>query len=212
MGPLSSSCRGTSEDGRHWSAYPLRGRMVRVYDSFRTALVLERVARDELLGTAERGTLLVRLLLVSPEGFMAEFGDDAASALRELLGEVFGIGEGNGRRLVDFDEDAERLVVTMRQAYGLGEEYEELPFREVMALVALSPADTPMGRAIHYRTAKRPKATKWNKEEVRGFDRAVEHYRLKGKADPIGDANASASAAFDRLRKASGDGRRRSKD
>ena len=200
---MGTWCEGFA-DGRPWRRYDVLGRQVRVFDDFETAMLMNEMMEDPLFEPHEKDELALRMVTPDPARFAEAFGGRARDALAEVLRQAFGYGEdgqGEGERAMDLDEDAARIRATMLAAYGLREaEWRAMPFRDVCDLLALAPRETPMGQAVYYRTAKRPKATKGNKEALRAFDEARRFYRL-GESKAPEKANDRATGAFEALRR-----------
>lgn len=187
------------------------GRRVRVDDSYRIALMLDELADDELLADAEKSQVVAALVLADPKGFAEEFGEDTPEALKSILRDAFDADASSpaSSPKVDLQQDGARIKATMRMAYGMNaEELMNTPWRDVADFVAMSPHETPMGQALYYRTAKRPKPTRYNREEVEAFDRARRFYRLRpkrhGSADAMQEAQTDLFRAYERM----GHGRR----
>ena len=185
------------------SAYECMGRKVRVRDSLGTYLLVIELLNDARLDVLEKMSLLYRMVLANPDGFIEAFAAESHAALCEVLDKAFGIDLTGAaephERVIDWDGDAPMIAATVRNAYGMSyDQLKELPYREACALISWSPSDTPMGRALYYRTAKPPKRTKHNKEQVEEFERMRKAFRL-GANGPmsIEAANAAATAEFD---------------
>ena len=161
--------------------HEVMGRRVRVYDSWRVALRLAELLDDPYFGDGQKLQVALKITLPNPEGFCEAFGDETGEAFLALMKEAFcfDFDERAQKRVIDPVQDAARIRVTMRSAYGLGDEFQDLPFREVCEMVGMSPFESPMGQAIYYRTAKRPKKNKYNAEQVKAFDRLKRAYRLR---------------------------------
>ena len=179
------------------------GRAVRVRDSLADFLLVCRILEDEGVSDADRFTLLMYELYANPQGVCDATGDEVLAFLAETLWECFGIDTDgshytDGKRVIDWDEDHDYVLATARAAYGMGfEEFSLLPYKECCTLIGLAPDETPMGRAIHYRTCDPPKETKYNKEQVKAFKRAKKAWALKGRkqARPEGNAQQQKAAA-----------------
>lgn len=194
------------------------GKRVRVFDSFERAMRLQAMLNDKDVQTwcePEDITLAIMVLVLPDPGrFCQAFGDDAGDALIELLWTCFGLDfKGNKpheKPVMDWEEDEARIKATALSAYGLSwDKFGELPYMDACKLIGLAPEKSPMGQALYYRTAKRPKRTRYNAEEVAAFDKAKEYYQLKGsngKQEITKAANARATAAFDALKKRSFNG------
>lgn len=195
-------------DVRRYGVYDVLGRRLRVIDDFATAVRLDKLTRDELFDDGQKTQIALAMVYPDPEKVAEAYGDDFPEAFLETLGKAFGMGEvDGGKRVIDYEKDASRILATMRAAYGLGREYEQMPYREVMGLLAYSPHDTPMGQAIYYRTARQPKRDRYNGEYVDEWIKRRDHYRLGGKdEDGEGDANDAATAAFEAMRRRADNG------
>ncbi len=190
--------------GRPWHVHTVCGRAVRVHDDLCTALAVRDMLGDDVLDGREKGALAIRMLAVDPDAFAEAFRGRLQEALDEVLGSVFGIREGPAPRgrPFDWDHDRARIVATARGAYGLSwEGLRDLPYTEACTLMALSPEDSPLGQAIHYRLAERPRPTRHNREQLEAFDRLRRFYALPegGASDSVEAKNAAATAAFARL-------------
>ena len=176
-------------------------------DSLDSALRVHACLTDELLDDMERLEVSMAIALPDPERFCEAFADDPVGAFADLLWDAFGIDVTGGhateheRPVLDWDEDLPRLKATVLAAYGMRwDDFLSVPYRDACSLVGMAPPETPMGQALHYRTAKRPKRTKWNAEELRAFDEAREFYRLgRGREARPGAANDMATAMFDAM-------------
>lgn len=199
----------------NYSVVDLFGKRVRVLDSFERAMRLQAMLSDKEVQKwcePEDVTIaIMAIVLPDPERFCQAFGDKAGDALVELLWRCFGLDlkgdKPHEKPVMDWVEDEARIKATALAVYGLKwDAFGELPYMDACKLIGLSPESSPMGQALYYRTAKRPKRTKYNAEEVAAFDKAKEYYRLKGsgtKQEVTKAANARASAAFDALKKRS---------
>ena len=191
--------RGKLPDGRRYGIYEVFGQPVRVFDSFSAAMRCSEAMADRVLGAEGRFDVMLGLLTCDPEGFVSRFGDMSAQALLDVMGQAFGWefgdepGEDGG--VIDWEADESRVRVTMRMAYGLGDEFEQLPYREVVDLVAMAPHETPMGQAVYYRVADAPDTD--DEETLAEFERMRDHYSL---GDSGGSENDSASGMFESLR------------
>lgn len=108
----------------------------------------------------------------------------------------------------DLEEDADRIRASFRQAYGLDwdEARGRISFAEFVALVGGCPYETPMGRAVYYRTpSTRPKRTKHNRKEVEEWERLHRAYALHRGQSPRqthkGQDDTAMRAAFAALKR-----------
>lgn len=194
--------RGELPDGRGYGVYEVMGQPVRVLDSFSSAMRCSKALEDRVLGHCGLIEVLLGLLACDPEGFCSKFGTRTTQALVSVMEQAFGWdfggdaegGDAEGGGVIDWDADEARVRVTMRMAYGLGREFERLPYREVVDLVFMAPADTPMGRAVYYRVAEPPEDSEAREE----FERMREHYALGDVGE--GRDNEAATGMFESMR------------
>ena len=186
------------------------GRRVRVCDTVRTFRRVMRALQDEELDTREREIVVLRLVYADPDAVARAFGPDLHEAIQETLWDCFGIdvtGErpNDGKKAFDLDEDRARIIVTVREAYGMDwDALEDTPYKEACALLLMAPHDTPMGQAVYYRLGKPPKRTKYNGKEISAWREAAEAYRLRGTGDAedaTERANNEASSAFEAMKR-----------
>lgn len=167
---------------KSFSVYGILGRRVRVDDSYATARKLVRLFRDRILDADEKGAVALKLSVADPDGFCAAFGEDSPRAFREVLRKAYGASDKPSKVLIDLEQDDARIKATMLQAYGqTPEQFESMPYRDVCSYILMSPHETPMGQAVYYRSAKRPKRTKWNADEIRRFDKLRRFYRIRSE-------------------------------
>ncbi|HIS39958.1 MAG TPA: hypothetical protein IAC12_03835 [Candidatus Aphodovivens avistercoris] len=128
---------------------------------------------------------------------------DGPGLLARAAWELYGIdldgshaSECGGKRVIDWEADAQRIAASVRQVYGVTWEQfaRETAFRDACAMIGMLPRDTPMGTAIHYRTAKAPRFNGKNGEQVAAFKRAQRAFAIDGGGDP---AKASNDAMAD---------------
>lgn len=157
---------------------------MRVHDTLGDFLLVRDILQDELLDDQERFDALLMVLYPDPQGVCDALGEDVLGFLTATLWDCFGIDidgthEADENRIIDWDEDRDRMMVTARQAYQMGWDHlTQLAYKEACGLMMLAPHETPMGQAVYYRTAKPPKQTKHNAEYVRDWRKARDAYRL----------------------------------
>lgn len=209
-----TSYSGRLEDGRVWHVYDVLDKKVRVIDDFANAMLIGELFDDKALDDSEKTSILTMMVLPDVQAFAEAFGEQTSDAFAQVMMQAFGIDVKGGvaeKRVLDWEEDAARIKATMRSAYGLGEEFMGLPYLDVCELLGMAPQDTPMGQALYYRTADKPKRTKYNKEQISAFEKARDFYKLGKKKTTIERANATATSMFDAIAGGS-DGRRPGND
>lgn len=188
---------------------------MQVYDDADTALRVIDLFQDEELPIAVKSNILPKMLFVNPDAVLENI-EDLAAFLDALLWETCGLDITNSRdheaskRVIDWKADEAYISASLFAAYGRTYEElkRELPFSELCTVIGLVPHDTPMGQALYYRTAKPPKATKYNEEERRYFRERQRFFALKTpeSKDHYAAMNASANSAFSALKAVSVNG------
>ena len=188
------------------TAFLYGGEEVPVFADARTSLKVVDLFNDGELYEELKAEILLRLLFPDPAGTVRRLGAGFKPFLSELLWELCGLdvdgtrsSDASGERVIDFKHDSELISASVMAAYGrsFDELASQCTLRELTVLLGLAPYETPLGQAVYYRTAKPPKATKYNKEEVARFKRLQEHYRIKDQVR-VGDSmQRQSQAAFD---------------
>ena len=125
--------------------------------------------------------------------------------LRKALWEVALIdldgSHAGGERVIDWEQDADRIEASLWQAYGMPFEdiRERVSIEQLAALLCALPYETPLGRALYYRTAEEPALTEYNREQVEEFRRLRSLYALDVSDDGRG------GDAMERMDAATGD-------
>ena len=175
------------------TAFLYGGEEVLVFADARTSLKVIDLFNDGELYEELKAEILLRLLFPDPAGTVKRLG----AGFKPFLSEHS--GDAGGERVIDFKHDSELISASVMAAYGrsFDELASQCTLRELTVLLGLAPYETPIGQAVYYRTAKPPKATKYNKEEVARFKRLQEHYRIKDQVR-VGDSmQRQSQAAFD---------------
>lgn len=185
---MKSLLRSREKIGNRWvGIYETCGLRIRVYDDARTTMKVIKLFADEELSPQAKEYVLLRLLFPDPEKVVDAAGVDMAKVLSEIIWETSGL-DITGERIsehkkpvFDWDADEPFIRTTMLTAYGktLDELAEGLTYKDLTSLLFLAPHDTPMGQAIYYRTAKPPKPTKHNAEEIKHFRKMQSAWALK---------------------------------
>ena len=201
--------RSCSDIPRHVSLLPWEGMSVRVYDDAQTAFKVSELLRDEGVDPETRALIFARLVFVDPEAVgrrVRDYAGIVAAAAWEAAGiDLDGSHskECSGGQVIDWDGDLDYIRASVFQAYG--ESWDEISrkvsFRELCALVGLLPDSTVMGQAVYYRTAKPPRQTKWNREQVRAFRERQRFWRI-GREKAGASMNDAATDAFNAIARA----------
>ena len=175
-------------DGTYACRYPWRGETVLVRDGAMDAMRCIAALTDSgATGEGRRDAFLAAFLPDVADAACAcdwdaeAFAEFIDSAVWDVLGLDLRGTRAHEDPVWDLEEDAARIRASFRQAYGIDwdEERGRISFAEFIALVGGCPEDTPLGRAIHYRTrSTRPKPTKHNRREVERWDALHRAYAL----------------------------------
>ncbi|WP_374964624.1 Gp15 family bacteriophage protein [Lysinibacillus sp. RS5] len=93
----------------------------------------------------------------------------------------------------DFTEDAEYIYASFLMDYNMDlfEQQGKLSWYKFIALFNNLSDETPMGKALHYRTCSVPKSDKHNADEIKRIRSMKEKYMLKS-AKPLIEARQAA--------------------
>ena len=201
-------------DGTMAMRYPWRGETVLVRDGAVEAMRMVEALSDATAPEERRRDEFLGLMFPDLADAMcacdwepAQLAELAAQAAWDVLGVDLRGDRPCEEPVWDLEEDAARIRTSLRQAYGIDWDAERgrVSFAELVALIGGCPEDTPIGRAIHYRTrSTRPRPTKYNRKEVEAWDRAHRAYALHGRSSRGTDEGVSAAmdGAFAALRRA----------
>lgn len=176
--------------GRRARVLEWEGKRVRVYDDAVLALRVGELLADDQIDAYYKRDLMEAMLVVDVEAAKAAF-EDFDGFLAMAAWEVAGVDmdgthaeESDGAQIIDWEEDAGHIQATLWQVYGRS--FEEIgsrvSLRQLGELIGACPHETPMGQALYYRTAKEPKRTKHNEEEIKHFRERKAFWAIEGTA------------------------------
>lgn len=194
------------------TTYQWRGRSVDVFDYTANAIFLHELFNDqELTGEEKSIVVLLRLFPRSHAQYYAQelTGEELTDLLTTILWDAFGLDVSKEHKhetsydnpIFDFKEDATRIQASFMQAYGIDLTYltNKITYADFCGLVGAlieSGEQTPLSEAITYRTAKPPKANKYNKEERERFNALRKHYAMNASTS-ASDVNDATAAMFE---------------
>lgn len=191
-------------DGTSATRYPWNGEDVLVRDDALTIIRVIGVLTDDGMTDEQRRDEFLALFFVDWTDAWCACDYDAAEFMRmrdAAVWDMCGLDLTGNRPhetpLWDLEEDAARIRISFRQAYGI--EWDEvrgrISFAEFVALVGGCPQDTPLGAAIHYRNpATKPKPTKYNRQEVEAWNAAHKAFELgKGRSSHGSEEGSDAA-------------------
>lgn len=191
-------------DGTSATRYPWNGEDVLVRDDALTIIRVIGVLTDDGMTDEQRRDEFLTLFFVDWTDAWCACDYDAAEFVRmrdAAVWDICGLDLTGNRPhetpLWDLEEDAARIRISFRQAYGI--EWDEvrgrISFAEFVALVGGCPQDTPLGAAIHYRNpATKPKPTKYNRQEVEAWNAAHKAFELgKGRSSHGSEEGSDAA-------------------
>lgn len=193
-------------------AYAWRGKTIDIFNSALTAMLVIELFADEELDGAEKSALLVRMIFPHPEQAIEACDGDITELLCDALWDEFGLDITADKihaseyqpPVFDFDQDAARIKASLLQCYGINwdDAAQTTSYVDLCALLGSlteSGEATPFKQAIYFRTAKPPKATKYNRQEREAFNDAQKHYALtKNHVQSANDVSADMFAAAKR--------------
>ena len=94
---------------------------------------------------------------------------------------IFGENKNSGENYVDFKQDEGRIYSAFMQAYhiDLYEQFGRMHWQTFVTLLGNLPSDTAFSEVVSIRARKIPKATKYNRDEIRDLLRLKAKYRIK---------------------------------
>lgn len=101
---------------------------------------------------------------------------DLLEAIRDL---IFPNSGGSGKKLFDFDQDAEYIYAAFMQTYGIDLTKDRLHWWAFCALLGSLPSNTRFSEIVGIRGMDIPKPTKYNAEERQRIIRLKHDYALK---------------------------------
>lgn len=188
-------------NGRHATLY--EGDLF--YDDGLAALRMTEMLNDSE-AVSERAYLMQQIMMCEPGEITYEVISKCTAAAWDLYGiDLDGShdSECGGKRVIDWEQDAEYIKVSLLNAYGLtwAQASTKISYMDLASIIGLVPRETPMGQAIYYRTAKPPQETKQNREYVKEFRKRQRFWRLDAKESTMRSANAEASSMFESFAK-----------
>ena len=189
--------------------YIYNGKQVQVFDDARTCFSILRLFEDEELFPETKINILLKLLFPDAAQIVEDFGN-LDDLLSDVLWTVCSLDidgshadECGGKEVIDWKADEPYIRASVFAAYGRSwdEICENTTLKEVIDLVSLCPSETPIGQALYYRTAKPPKETKYNHEQVKDFKKRQEFWRIKkNHSKSVDSVEAQNGAAYDVFR------------
>lgn len=188
--------------------YVYNGKQVQVFDDARTCFSILELFEDEGVYPELKLEILLQLLFADPDAVVASF-DPFEEFLAEVVWQVCSLDvtgkhadECLDESVIDWKQDEPFIRASVFSAYGRSwdEIMEASTLAECAQLVSLCPHETPIGQAIYYRTAKPPKLTKYNAEQVKDFRKHQAFWKLKKSAKKADSMESSNMAAFDAFR------------
>lgn len=150
--------------------------------SFDTILRCMEVAEDPYFTALDRMVTTYYLLVPSYAQYAGVFGLEDIAAVIALAYQAIGGGQekdADAEEIVHFTYDAERIFASFMKDYGIDlvKAQGQLSWAHFMALFNGLSDDTPIMRAIHYRTCPVPKGRDQS-EECKRILKLKRHYEL----------------------------------
>ena len=149
------------------------GKRYKLELDFRNVLdLMETLNRDDLIPEARAYKALKCVLRRVPRDYI-----NILAEVRKLL---FGhSGASDGKKLTDFQQDADLIRAAFRQEYGIDLYREKVHWIEFTCLLANLPEGNRYSEILGIRARPMPKATKYNAEERQWLAKAKATYALK---------------------------------
>lgn len=200
-------------DGHKIKLVEWEGKRIRVYCDAVKALRVAEMLDDTQIDAPYKRVLLEELLVVNVEGAKAAL-EDYTGFLIEVAWDIAKVDmlgthdSETSEKIIDWEKDARYIEGTIWQVYGVSaqEMGRKVSLSQFAELLGQAPFETPMGQAIHYRTAEEPKRTKYNDEEIKHFRKMRDFWALEGTTKGAKNCDArmtDAGLAFIRMAKAS---------
>lgn len=166
--------------------------------SFDNVLLLFKMLKDKELSHFRKLDTAIAMLVVDKELLIEVPPQRRLELLKDILREKLDFDLDRPKDsddendlvvpVYDWEEDAELIYASFLMDYqiDLFEQQGILTWYKFLALFKNLRDNTPLGKAIHYRTCKVPKKTEHNEEERRHVRKMKEKYALKC-AQPIID-------------------------
>lgn len=175
-------------DGRRVRTVRWHGKDVRVRDDADTALRIVDLFADETKNPRGKLAEAIGMLFLDPESLseVEDFTGLLASVCwDEVRLDIDGShrDEINGRRVLDWDADADYIQASLLACYGVSwdEVRYSYSYQQLTSMLGLVDRDTPLGQALYYRTANPPKPTKYNADEIKAWRERQAFWEIKSK-------------------------------
>ena len=196
-------------EGVYCNEYEIRGHTYLICDSIRNALLVSELLEDEEMSQDAKQFLLPAMVFVDLQEAIDTAGEDFWEVLLDACWSALGIdldgrhNTTNEDAVIDFKQDASRIRASFLQVYGMSFDdiSSKTSYIQFMGLIKglLESGESSLQQAVYYRTAKPPKRTKYNEEEIKAFRKKQEYYRIKtqtDKADSMKAQNNLMASAF----------------
>lgn len=196
-------------DGVYCNEYEILGHTYLICDSIRNALLVSELLEDDEISQDSKQILLPAMVFVDLQEAIETAGEEFWEVLLDACWSALGIdldgnhNTANEAAVIDFKQDASRIRASFLQVYGMSFDdiSSKTSYIQFMGLVRglLESGESPLQQAVYYRTAKPPKRTKYNDEEIKTFRKKQEYYRIKTqseKTDTMKAQNNIMASAF----------------
>lgn len=163
------------------------GRTYRIDADFRNVLRAIDIMDDATLWPDIRTEKALRCFV------RGRLATDRAGLLEAVLRAVMGESKGSGKRVMDYDKDADMIFAAFWQAYGIDLHHDRLHWSAFRALLANLPDDTRMMQVVDIRTRPVPAPNRHNKGQRAALMRAKAAVALKPAITPQQSADNLAA-------------------
>lgn len=160
-----------------------RGKELKLNLSFDTILLALDLADDHDFSEEEKADIYAEMFVRNKEA-LGEIGIEEKAELVNTIFESLNDGDSGskgGKKVFCFRQDAELIYASFLYDYGIDlfEMHGKLHWKKFLALLKGLSENTAFKKVIDIRTRKIPKATKYNREEIRELRELKRIHRLK---------------------------------
>ncbi len=153
------------------------GKKYKVDFDFSTILTVFDVYKDDDLTEADKLELAVSLLF--RRSFLQRRVRHKAEFVDAVFNVISGGKKGDGKRVIDFSQDAELIYAAFRQVYGIDLHHCRMHWLVFVALLGALPDNTRLSEVIQIRVKPFPTPNKHNGEEIAQLARLKNIYKIK---------------------------------
>ncbi|HNX64898.1 MAG TPA: Gp15 family bacteriophage protein [Oscillospiraceae bacterium] len=186
--------------GKESSLLIFNGRKYRLNLSFSRVLQVFEVCREKLLTDSEKAIIACSLLVKG--NFPKSQSADIFNAVYEQFITIKSSGGNNGKKVVDFTQDAPYIYAGFRQAYGIDliEQADQLSWEKFIALFRGLPDDTAIVGIMRIRSMPIPVRDKYNGDQIEKLIKLKQYYALISEESEKNEVQPGLAGLFGALK------------